>query len=55
MEFYEFEGKTTEEAIEQACEHFHISNGPRKVSTSRSFPWAHPGSLGWGGAKPGCG
>jgi len=48
MEFYEFEGKTTEEAIEQACEHF---QRPPESLDIEIISVGSPGLFGLGGRK----
>jgi len=48
MEFYEFEGKTTEEAIEQACDHF---QRPPESLDIEIVSVGSPGLFGLGGRK----
>ena len=48
MEFFEFEGKTTEEAIEQACEHFQL---PPESLDIEIISVGSPGLFGLGGRK----
>ena len=48
MEFLEFEGKTTEEAIEQACEHFQC---PPESLDIEILSVGSPGLFGLGGRK----
>jgi spoIIIJ-associated protein len=48
MEFFEFEGKTTEEAIEQACEHFQL---PQESLDIEIVSVGSPGLFGLGGRK----
>ena len=48
MEFLEFEGKTTEEAIEQACEHFQL---PPESLDIEIVSVGSPGIFGLGGRK----
>jgi spoIIIJ-associated protein len=48
MEFFEFEGKTTEEAIEQACEHF---QRPPEGLDIEIISVGSPGLFGLGGRK----
>lgn len=48
MEFYEFEGKTTEEAIEQACDHF---QRPPESLDIEIISVGSPGLFGLGGRK----
>jgi spoIIIJ-associated protein len=48
MEFFEFEGKTTEEAIEQACEHFQLSQESLDIEI---ISVGSPGLFGLGGRK----
>lgn len=48
MEFFEFEGKTTEEAIEQACDHF---QRPPESLDIEIISVGSPGLFGLGGRK----
>ncbi len=48
MEFFEFEGKTTEEAIEQACDHF---QRPPESLDIEILSVGSPGLFGLGGRK----
>ncbi len=48
MEFFEFEGKTTEEAIKQACEHFQC---PPESLDIEIISVGSPGLFGLGGRK----
>ncbi len=48
MEFLEFEGKTTEEAIEQACAHFQV---PAEELEIEIVSVGSPGIFGLGGRK----
>ena len=48
MEFQEFEGKSTEEAIEQACAHFQVTAEQLEIEI---FSVGSPGLFGLGGRK----
>jgi len=48
MEFQEFEGKSTEEAIEQACSHFQVSSEQLEIEI---LSVGSPGLFGLGGRK----
>jgi spoIIIJ-associated protein len=48
MDFFEFEGKTTEEAIQQACEHFQL---PPESLDVEIISVGSPGLFGLGGRK----
>ena len=48
MEFLEFEGKTTEEAIEKACAHFEVPSEELEIEI---VSVGSPGIFGLGGRK----
>ncbi len=48
MEFLEFEGKTTEEAIENACAHFQVPSEELEIEI---LSVGSPGIFGLGGEK----